>query len=122
MSSNNSSFPSQLSKRQKSPEHASETLLSENHDKHVIIQRQKELGNIESDNTHLETFNLSHLNKINKEYPCIPGGPWPDFPELLWVKNSVLDTVKLQSSGNHLFNKFSQSIQHTIGWNTQREE
>jgi hypothetical protein len=80
-----------------------------------MVERREELHNVKHDHACLETPSPSCLNQMSKVQPSIFSGLLHDPSKLVQLKNSMLDTVKLDAIQDTLLNKFSHGVQEHNG-------
>ena len=76
-----------------------------------MIQRRKELCNVKSHHTGLETFGPARANQVGEKESSILNRPLKDTAELVGVKDTVLDSIKLKLPSNYLLNELVQHVE-----------
>jgi len=80
-----------------------------------VIERREELCNVKGDDTSLEALGPARANQVSKEETSIFSGPLRDTTNLVGMKDTVLDSIKLESPGNHLLNELAKGIEQDNG-------
>ena len=79
--------------------------------KHTIIEKREELCNFKGNHTSLEALGLARVNQVSKKKTSIFSRPLSDTTELVRMKNTVLDSIKLESPSNHLLNELAKGVE-----------
>ena len=99
--------------------------MSKDRSKHTVIERREELCNVKGDDTSLEALGPARANQVSKEETSIFSRPLSNATKLVGMKNTVLDSIKLESPGNHLLNELAKGVEQdnrskglgsVIGW------
>jgi len=80
-----------------------------------VIERREELCNVKGDNTSFEAFGLSRVNQVSKKESSVFSKPLSDATELVGIKDTVLDNIKLESPSNHLLNELAKGVEQDNG-------
>ena len=80
-----------------------------------MVQRGKELRDVKGDNACLQTLSPPGPNQVGKEDARILSGTLGDAPELVRLEGTVGHAIELKPARQHLFDKFSQSVQEHDG-------
>jgi len=90
-----------------------------------VIKRREELCNVKGNHTSLEALGPARANQVSKKESSIFSRPLSNATKLVGIKDTVLDSIKLESSGNHLLNELAKGIEQdnrskslgsAIGW------
>jgi len=93
-----------------------------------VIEGREELCNVKGDDTSLEALSPARANQVSKEETSIFSGPLRDTTKLVGMKDTVLDSIKLESPGNYLLNELAKGVEqnnrlkglgNVIGWFTR---
>ena len=77
------------------------------------------------DNTSLEALGPARANQVSKKESSIFSRPLSDATKLVGMKDTVLDSIKLESPGNHLLNELAKGVEQdnrskglgsVVGW------
>jgi len=99
--------------------------MSKNHSEHTVIEGREELCNVEGNHTSLEALGLARANQVSKEETSIFSRPLSNATKLVRMKDTVLDSIKLESPSNHLLNELAKGVEQdnrskglgsVIGW------
>jgi len=80
-----------------------------------VIERREELCNVKGDHTSLEALGLARANQVSKEKSSIFSRPLSNATELVGMKDTMLDSIKLESSSNHLLNELAKGVEQNNG-------
>ena len=75
-----------------------------------MIEGREELCNVKGNDTSLEAFGPARVNQVSKEETSIFSRPLRDTTKLVGMKDTVLDSIKLESPGNHLLNELAKGV------------
>ena len=96
--------------------------MSKDRSKHTVIERREELCNVKGDDTSL---GLARANQVGEKETSIFSRPLRDTTKLVGMKDTVLDSIKLESPGNHLLNELAKGVEQdnrlkglrsVVGW------
>ena len=99
--------------------------MSKDHSKHTVIEEREELCNVKGDYTSFKAFGPSRANQVSKKESSVFSRPLSDATELVGIEDTVLDSIKLKSPGNHLLNKLAKGVEQdnrlkglrsVVGW------
>ena len=102
--------------------------MSKDHSKHTVIEGREELCNVKGDNTSLEALGPARVNQVSEKEPSIFSRPLSDVTKLVGMEDTVLDSIKLESPGNHLLNELAKGVEQdnrskglrsVVGWFTR---
>jgi len=85
--------------------------VSKNCSEHTMIQRRKKLCNVKSHHTSLEAFGPARANQVGEKESSVLSRPLRDTTKLVGIKDTMLDSIKLKSSSNHLLNELAQHVE-----------
>jgi len=90
-----------------------------------VVKRREELCNVKGDNTSLEALGPARANQVSEKETSVFGRPLSNATKLVGMENTVLDSVELESSGNHLLNELAKGVEQdnrskglgsVVGW------
>jgi len=90
-----------------------------------VIEEREELCNVKGDHTSLKALGPARANQVSKKESSIFSRPLSNATKLVGLENTVLNSVKLESPGNHLLNKLAKGVEQDnrskglgsiIGW------
>jgi len=90
-----------------------------------VIKGREELCNVKGNNTSLEALGPARANQVSEKETSIFSRPLSNTTKLVGMKDTVLDSIKLESPSNHLLNKLAKGIEQdnrskglgsVIGW------
>jgi len=90
-----------------------------------VIEGREELCNVKGDNTSLEALGPARANQVGEKETSIFSRPLRDTIKLVGMKDTVLDSIKLESPGNHLLNELAKGVEQdnrskglrsVVGW------
>jgi len=90
-----------------------------------VIEGREELCNVKGNHTSLEALGPARANQVSKKETSIFGRPLSDATKLVGMKDTVLDSIKLESPGNHLLNELTKGVEQdnrskglgsVVGW------
>ena len=99
--------------------------MSKDRSKHTVIDGRKELCNVKGNHTSLEALGPARANQVSEKEASIFSRPLSDATKLVGMKDTVLDSVKLESPSNHLLNELAKSVEQdnrskglgsVVGW------
>ncbi len=85
-----------------------------------MIERGKELGDVEGNNTRLEAFCPTHTHDGGKDKASIFSGSLDHTTELVGMKDPKLDSVNWSQLAIIFSMSFPKVLRRTIGWNAFR--
>jgi len=80
-----------------------------------VIEGREELCNVKDNHTSLEALGPARANQVSKKETSIFSGPLSDTTKLVGMKDTVLDSIKLESPGNHLLNELAKGVEQDNG-------
>jgi len=80
-----------------------------------IIKREKELGNVEYDNTCITLFKPPSTYDMCKVETCIDNGLLFDVAKLIWVEEVIRSDIELKPGANNFLNEFFCSVEQNNG-------
>jgi len=80
-----------------------------------VIKRREELCNVEGDDTSLEALGRARANQVSKKEASIFSRSLSDATKLVGMEDTVLDSIKLESPGNHLLNELAKGVEQDNG-------
>ena len=99
--------------------------MSKDRSKHTVVEGREELCNVKGDDTSLEALGPARANQVSEKETSIFSRPLSDTTELVGIEDTVLDSIKLESPSNYLFNKLAKGVEQnnrlkglrsSIGW------
>jgi len=93
-----------------------------------VIEGREELCNVKGNHTSLETLGPARVNQVSKKETSIFSRPLRDTTKLVGMKDTVLNSIKLESPGNHLLNELAKGVEQNnrskglrsvVGWFTR---
>jgi len=78
-----------------------------------------------ADNTSLEAFGPARVNQVSEKETSIFSRPLSNATKLVGIEDTVLDSIKLESPSNHLFNELAKGVEQdnrskglgsVVGW------
>jgi len=93
-----------------------------------VIEGREELCNVKGDDTSLEALGPARANQVGEKETSIFSRPLSDTTKLVGIKDTVLDSIKLESPGNHLLNELAKGVEQdnrlkglgsVVGWFTR---
>ena len=99
--------------------------MSKDRSKHTVVKRREELCNVKGDNTSLKALGPARANQVGKKETSIFSRPLRDTTKLVRMKDTVLDSIKLESPGNYLLNELAKGVEQdnrskglgsVVGW------
>ena len=85
--------------------------MSKDRSKHTVIERKEELCNVKGNHTSLEALGPARANQVGEKETSIFSRPLRDTPKLVGMKDTVLNSIKLESPGNHLLNVLAKGVE-----------
>jgi len=79
--------------------------------KHTVIEGREELCNVKGNHTSLEALGPARANQVSEKETSIFSRPLRDTTKLVRMKDTVLDSIKLESLGNHLLNELAKGVE-----------
>jgi len=80
-----------------------------------VVEGREELCNVKGNHTSLKAFSPTRANQASKKESSIFSRPLRDTTKLVGMKNTVLDSIKLESPGNHLLNELAKGVEQDNG-------
>jgi len=80
-----------------------------------VIEEREELCNVKGHHTSLEVLGPATANQVSKKKTSIFNRPLSDTTKLVGIKNTVFNSVKLESPGNHLLNELAKGVEQDNG-------
>jgi len=80
-----------------------------------VIEGEEELCDVKGHYTSLEALGLARANQVSKEETSIFSRSLSNATKLVGMEDTVLDSVKLESPGNHLLNKLAKGVEQDNG-------
>jgi len=80
-----------------------------------VIEGGKELCNVKGNHTSLEALGPARVNQVSEKETSIFSRPLSDATKLVGMKDTVLDSVKLEPPGNHLLNELAKGVEQDNG-------
>jgi len=80
-----------------------------------VIKGREELCNVKGNNTSLEALGPARANQVSEKETSIFSRPLSNTTKLVGMKDTVLDSIKLESPSNHLLNKLAKGIEQDNG-------
>ena len=99
--------------------------MSKDRSKHTMIEGREELCNVKGHHTSLEALSPARANQVSEKETSIFSRPLSDATKLVGIEDTVLDSIKLKSPGNHLLNKLAKGVEQdnrlkglrsVVGW------
>ena len=99
--------------------------MSKDRSKHTVIEGREELCNVKGHHTSLEALSQARANQVSEKETSIFSRPLSDATKLVGIEDTVLDSIKLKSPGNHLLNKLAKGVEQdnrlkglrsVVGW------
>ena len=99
--------------------------MSKDRSKHTVIEGKEELCNVKGNDTSLEALGPARANQVGEKETSIFSRPLRDTTKLVGIKDTVLDSIKLESPGNYLLNELAKGVEQdnrlkglrsVIGW------
>ena len=90
-----------------------------------MIKGREELCNVEGDDTSLEALGPAKVNQVSEKEASIFSRSLSDATKLVGMEDTVLDSIKLESPGNHLLNELAKGVEQdnrskglgsVVGW------
>jgi len=90
-----------------------------------VIERREELCNVKGNHTSPEALGPARANQMSEKQTSIFSRPLSDATKLVGIKDTVLDSVKLELPGNHLLNELAKGVEQNnrskglgsvVGW------
>jgi len=75
-----------------------------------VIEGREELCNVKGNHTSLEALGPARANEVGEKETSIFSRPLRDTTKLVGMKDTVLDSVKLELPGNHLLNELAKML------------
>ena len=85
--------------------------MSKDCSKHTVIKGREELCNVEGDDTSLEALGPARVNQVSEKEASIFSRSLSDATKLVGMEDTVLDSIKLESPGNHLLNELAKGVE-----------
>ena len=85
--------------------------MSKDRSKHTVIEGREELCNVKGHHTSLEALGPARANQVGEKETSIFSRPLRDTTKLVRMKDTVLDSIKLESLGNHLLNELAKGVE-----------
>ena len=89
--------------------------MSKNCSKHTKIEGGEELCNIKGDDTSLEALGLARANQVSEKKTSIFSRSLSNAIELVGMKDTMLDSIKLESPSNYLLNELAEGVEQDNG-------
>jgi len=80
-----------------------------------VIKGREELCNIKGDNTSLEALGLAKANQVSEKETSIFSRPLRATTKLIGMKDTVLDSIKLELPSNYLLNELAKGVEQDNG-------
>jgi len=80
-----------------------------------VIKEREELCNVKGDDTSLEALGPARVNQVSEKEASIFSRSLSDVTKLVGMEDTVLDSVKLESPGNHLLNELAKGVEQDNG-------
>jgi len=80
-----------------------------------VIEGREELCNVKGNNTSLEALGPARANQVDEKETSIFSRPLSDATKLVGMEDTVLDSIKLESPGNHLLNELVKGVEQDNG-------
>jgi len=80
-----------------------------------MIEGREELCNVKGHHTSLEALGPARVNQVGEKETSIFSRPLSDATKLVGMKDTVLDSIKLESPSNHLLNELAQGVEQDNG-------
>ena len=99
--------------------------MSKDHSKYAVVEGRAKLCNVKGNDTSLEALGPARANQVGEKETSIFSRPLRDATKLVGMKDTVLDSIKLESPGNHLLNELvkgveqdnrSKGLRSVVGW------
>jgi len=90
-----------------------------------VVEGREELCNVKGNNTSLEALGPARANQVSEKETSIFSRPLRDTTKLVGMEDTVLDSIKLESPGNHLLNELAKGVEQNnrskglrsvVGW------
>jgi len=90
-----------------------------------VIEGREELCNVKGDDTSLEALGPARADQMSKKETSIFSRPLSNATKLVGMKDTVLDSIKLESPSNHLLNELVKGVEQdnrskglgsVVGW------
>jgi len=80
-----------------------------------VIKGREKLCNVKGDHTSPKTLGLSRVNQVSEKETSIFSRSLSDATELVGMKDTVFDSIKLELPSNHLFNELAKGVEQNNG-------
>jgi len=80
-----------------------------------VIEGREELCNVKGDNTSLEALGPARANQVSEKEASIFSRSLSNATELVGMEDTVFDSIKLESPGNHLLNELAKGVEQDNG-------
>ena len=99
--------------------------MSKNRSKHTVIEGREELCNVKGKHTSLEALGPARADQMSEKETSIFSRPLSNATKLVGMEDTVLDSIKLESPSNHLFNELAKGVKQdnrskdlgsVVGW------
>jgi len=80
-----------------------------------VVEGRKELYNIKGHHTSLEVLGPARANQVSEKETSIFSRPLSDATELVGMEDTVFNSIKLESPGNHLLNELAKGVEQDNG-------
>jgi len=80
-----------------------------------VIERREELCNVKGNHTSLEALGPARANQVSEKETTIFSKPLSDATKLVGMKDTVLDSIKLESPSNYLLNELAKGVEQDNG-------
>ena len=99
--------------------------MSKDRSKHTVIEGREELCNVKGDDTSLEALGPARANQVSEKEASIFSRSLSNATELVGMEDTVFDSIKLESPGNHLLNELAKGVEQdnrskglgsVVGW------
>ena len=79
-----------------------------------MIEGREELCNVKGDDTSLEALGPARANQVGEKETSIFSRPLRDTTKLVGMKDTVLDSIKLEPPSNHLLNALAKGVSDVL--------
>jgi len=80
-----------------------------------VIEEREELCNVKGNHTSLEALGPAKADQMSEKETSIFSRPLSDATKLVEMEDTVLDSIKLESPSNYLFNELAKGVEQDNG-------
>jgi len=90
-----------------------------------MVEGREELCNVKGNHTSLKALGPARANQVSEKETSIFSRPLSDATKLVGMKDTVLDSIKLESPSNYLLNELAKGVEQNnrlkslgsvVGW------